>query len=168
MALTESVAWVEGFIVFLDDYQRDLTKAKFGAVKAWHVTTRLGKRMLAELSVPRNGAKNSFKAGRNQQVCERVFGAVLKSHDVMARYKRYGYKNDSSISSELVKFLAVNTGFEAIDVLTSKVASMEHTLKELDKEVKIASKSASSSANKADEVKKLIDSLIKRVVKLEK
>jgi hypothetical protein len=43
MALTESVAWIEGFIVFLDDYQRDLTKAKFGVKKAWHVATRLGK-----------------------------------------------------------------------------------------------------------------------------
>ena len=27
MALTESVAWLEGYIVFIDDYQRDLTKA---------------------------------------------------------------------------------------------------------------------------------------------
>jgi hypothetical protein len=34
MALTESVAWLEGFIVFLDDYHRDLTKAKFGTKKA--------------------------------------------------------------------------------------------------------------------------------------
>jgi hypothetical protein len=27
--LTGSVSWIEGFIVFLDDYHRDLTKAKF-------------------------------------------------------------------------------------------------------------------------------------------
>jgi hypothetical protein len=168
MALTESVAWVEGFIVFVDDYQRDLTRAKFGTKKAWHVTTRLGRRMLSELSVPRNGAKNSFKAGKNQQVCERVFWAVLKSHDVMARYRRHGYKNDPSISSELVKFLAVNTGFEAIDVLTTKVASMEQTLKEVEKEVKVASKAASTASNKVDESKKLIDLLSKRIAKLEK
>jgi hypothetical protein len=42
MALTESMTWLEGFIVFLDDDHRDRTKAKFGTKKAWHVTTRLG------------------------------------------------------------------------------------------------------------------------------
>jgi hypothetical protein len=45
---------------------------------------------------------------------------------------------------------------------------MEFTLKELEKEVKIASKAASSASNKADEVKKQNDLLIKRVTKLEK
>jgi hypothetical protein len=39
MALMESVSWTEGFILFLDDYHKDLTKVKFGTKKAWHVTT---------------------------------------------------------------------------------------------------------------------------------
>ena len=64
--------------------------------------------------------------------------------------------------------MAVNTGFEAIDVLTIKVASMEHTLKEVEKEVKVASKAASTASNKVDESKKLIDLLSKRIAKLEK
>jgi hypothetical protein len=53
---------------------------------------------------------------------------------------RIGYKNDPSIFSELVKFLADNTGFEAIDVLAKKVASMESTLMDLEKEANMASK----------------------------
>jgi hypothetical protein len=68
MTLRESVSWVEGFIVFLDDYHLDLTKAKFGTKKAWHVATRLGKRILEEITTPRNGVSNSFEAGNNEQV----------------------------------------------------------------------------------------------------
>jgi hypothetical protein len=41
-------------------------------------------------------------------------------------------------------------------------------LKELVKEVNVATKSAMASGNKSDEVKKLIDLLSKRVVKLER
>jgi hypothetical protein len=38
-ALTESCAWIIGFIQFIDEYYRELSKAKFGPTKAWHVTT---------------------------------------------------------------------------------------------------------------------------------
>jgi hypothetical protein len=168
MALTESVSWLEGFIVFLDDYYRDLTKARFGSKKAWHVTTRLGRRMLLEIAVPRNGIQNSFQAGRNDQICQRIIWSVLKAHDIMARYKRHNYKDDPTVSSELVKFLAVNTGYEALDILTGKMASMETDVAAMKKDVAAAIKAASSAANKADEGKKVYDLLAKRVAKLEK
>jgi hypothetical protein len=168
MALTEAVSWLDGFIVFLDDYHRDLTKAKFGSKKAWHVATRLGRRMLLEIAVPRNGVQNSFQAGRNDQICQRIFWSVLKSHDIMARYKRHNYKDDPTVSSELVKFLAVNTGFEALDTLVGKVSVLEESVATLKKEVQASIKASASASNKADEGKKFYDLLLKRVVKLEK
>jgi hypothetical protein len=168
MALTESVTWIEGFIVFLDDYHRDLTKAKFGTKKAWHVATRLGKRMLEEIAYPRNGVSNSFEAGNNEQVCQRILWAVLRAHDIMARYKRNGYKDDPTVSAELVKFMAVNTGFEALEAVVVKVKSMEAELVASRKESTAANKAAASAANKTDEQKKLYDLLVKRIAKLEK
>jgi hypothetical protein len=168
MALTESVSWVEGFIVFLDDYHRDLTKAKFGTKKAWHVATRLGKRILEEIAYPRNGVSNSFEAGNNEQVCQRIFWAVLRAHDIMARYKRNGYKDDPTVSAELVKFMAVNTGFEALDVLALEVKGMKSDLDASRKESAAANKAAASAANKSDELKKFCDVLVKRIAKLEK
>jgi hypothetical protein len=48
-ALTESCAWIIGFIQFVDEYYMELSKAKFGPTKAWHVTTRLAKRILDEV-----------------------------------------------------------------------------------------------------------------------
>jgi hypothetical protein len=86
----------------------------------------------------------------------------------MARYKRHNYKDDPTVSSELVKFLAVNTGYEALDILTGKMASMETDVAAMKKDVAAAIKAASSAANKADEGKKVYDLLAKRVAKLEK
>jgi hypothetical protein len=167
MALTESVSWIEGFVVFLDDYHRDLTKAKFGTKKAWHVATRLGKRILEEIAYPRNGVSNSFEAGNNEQVCQRILWAVLRTHDIMARYKRNGYKDDPTVSAELVKFMAVNTGFEALEVLSAKVKTMAAEVTEAKREAHAATKTAAAAANKADELKKAFDLVLKRVAKLE-
>jgi hypothetical protein len=86
----------------------------------------------------------------------------------MARYKRNGFKDDPTVWAELVKFMAVNTGFEAFEVMVSKVKVMDAELSTTKKENAIAVKAASSAANKADELKKVVDLLIKRVVKLEK
>jgi hypothetical protein len=92
-ALTESVAWIIGFIQFIDEYYRELSKAKFGPAKAWHVTTRLAKRILDEVGTPRYGVQGAFRVGDSVQICQQIFWAVLKSHDVMASYKRLNFKN---------------------------------------------------------------------------
>jgi hypothetical protein len=168
MALTESVSWVDGFIVFLDDYQRDLNQAKFGAKKAWNVSTRLGRRILEELALPRNGVGNSFEAGNREQVCQKVFWAAIRSHDIMARYKRNNFKDDPTVSAELVKFIAVNTGFEQLDTVALKVKAMEADVITSKKAAAEAIKTASAAGNKTDELKKVIDLLLKRIVKLEK
>jgi hypothetical protein len=168
MALTESLAWVEGFIVFLDEYQRDLSRAQFGVKKAWNVSTRLGRRILEEIAQPRNGVLNSFEAGNSTQVCQKVFWAVIRSHDIMARYKRNGFKDDPTVSAELVKFMAVNTGFEALDALVVKVKTMEADLALSKKASAEAIKAAAAAANKTDEMRKAFDLLSKRIGKLEK
>jgi hypothetical protein len=62
-ALTESAAWIVGFIQFIDKYYRELSKAKFGPIKSWHVTTRLAKWILDEVGTPRYGAQGFFQVG---------------------------------------------------------------------------------------------------------
>jgi hypothetical protein len=167
-ALTESSAWLVGFIQFIDEYYRELSKAKFGTGKAWHVTTRLAKRILDEVGAQRYGVQNAFQVGDSRQICQQILWAVLKSHDVMLEYKRLNFKNHPSIATELVKFLAINTSFEAIEKLTTQVAAHQLEICENKKSMAAATKSAMSAANKADEAKKLFDQLTKRVVVLEK
>jgi predicted phage tail protein len=85
----------------------------------------------------------------------------------MARYKRNGYKDDPTVSAKLVKFMAVNTGFEALEAVVVKVKGMEAELAASRKESAAANKAAASAANKTDELKKLCDLLVKRITKLE-
>jgi uncharacterized protein YoxC len=160
-SLTESAGWIIGFIQFIDKYHSELSKAKFGAGKAWHVTTRLAKRILDDVGDQRYGIQNTF------QICQQIAWAVLKSHDLMAEFKNLEFKNHPSISGELVKFLAIDTSFGAIEKLALKVAELEGEANENRKQLSIAVKSASTAGNKADEVKLLIKALSKRVVKLE-
>jgi hypothetical protein len=160
-ALTESVAWIIGFIQFIDEYYRELSKAKFGPTKAWHVTRRLAKRILDEVGTPCYGVQGAFQVGDSTQICQQIFWAVLKSHDVMTSYKRLNFKNHPSIATKLVKFLAINTSFEAIDKLTTKTAYLELEIANFKKQGAAAVKSAASAANKSDKAKKQSNSLTK-------
>ena len=168
LALTESMGWIEGFITFIDTYYRELTKAKFGSPKAWHVTTRLAKRVLDEVGTVRQSAQGGFEAGNAVKICQNIVWAVLKAHDVMAEYKRLSFKNHPSVATELVKFLAINTSFEAIEKLVSQTKVLETEMSDMKKQVATAVKSAASSANKADEARKQSDILFKKVAALEK
>jgi hypothetical protein len=167
LALTESMGWIEGFITFMDTYYRELTKAKFGSAKAWHVTTRLAKRVLDEVGTTRQSAQGGFEAGNAVKICQNIVWAVLKAHDVMAEYKRLSFKNHPSVATELVKFLAINTSFESIEKLVAQTKVLETEVSELKKQVTASVKSSASSANKADEARKQSDALVKRVAKLE-
>jgi hypothetical protein len=93
--------------------------------------------------------------------------AVLKSHDAMASYKRLNFKNHPSISTELVKFLAINTSFEAIEKLTSQVSTLVLESAETKRKLAAAEKASSSAGNRADDVKKLSEGFAKRLAKLE-
>jgi hypothetical protein len=43
----------------------------------------------------------------------------------MADFKKHGYKHHPAIASELVKFLVINTSFELLEKMTTKVAVLE-------------------------------------------
>ncbi len=72
------------------------------------------------------------------------------------------------VSSELVKFLAVNSGYEVLDSLKIEMVSVKADLATVKKDILSSVKVANAAGNKADEIKKTQDALIKRVVKIEK
>jgi hypothetical protein len=166
-ALTKSAAWIVGFIQFIDEYYRELSKAKFGPKKSWHVTTCLAKQILDEVGTLCYGAQGSFQVGNSTQICQQIVWAVSKNNDVMGTFKRLNYKNHPSIANELVKFLAINTNFEAIEKLTNKTGYLELEIVDFKKQLRISVKSTALAANKADEANKENYLLSKRVIKLE-
>jgi hypothetical protein len=85
----------------------------------------------------------------------------------MTSYKQLNFKNHPSIATELVKFIVINTSFEAIKKVTRKVAAPELKILDYQKQIAAAAKLAASAANKADKSKKQSDSFLKCLNKLE-
>ena len=167
LALSDSVSIVEALIQFIDDFVKHLTTAKFSQKKALHVTTRLAKRILTEMFGPRQGVLKTFKSGNLEQTSAYIFWASVRSLDIGLGFKRTGMENLHIVSSELVKFLLVNTGYESISGLESKVTTLESQATELQKSARNSEKSAVTASNKADNLKKVCDALVKRITKLE-
>eukprot|EP00978_Attheya_sp_CCMP212_P001946 scaffold4045_cov32-Attheya_sp.AAC.2 len=69
------------------------------------------------------------------------------------------YQNDPVVSSELVKFLVINTSFEAIDSLQKTVSELETKLSAASKLIHVSDKAAQSASNKSDETKHMCDAL---------
>ena len=78
----------------------------------------------------------------------------------MQEFMDAGIKDHPAISSEYVKFLAANTGFE-------KVNSLEKRVTELDKTWKEQCKTYTTANNKVVEVQKVVSDLVKRLTKIE-
>jgi hypothetical protein len=85
----------------------------------------------------------------------------------MTYFKSLSFRNYPSIATKLVKFLAVNPSFESINLLLFKRCSLEAEASGYKRQIAKAVKSAASWSNKADEAKKLGDSLTKHLTKLE-
>jgi hypothetical protein len=111
--------------------------------------------------------KEAPHAGDLTQIARTVFWASLCSLDIMERIQGNHFKYDPLVSSELVKFLAINTGFEAIEQLKSAVEGHSTLIRDIAKSATTVDKSATTASNKADEARKAVDSLAKRVERLE-
>ena len=85
----------------------------------------------------------------------------------MSEISSLDYRDSPIVSTELVKFLLLNTSVESVEKLERQSESFTSSFKDLSKEVTMTTKSIHSTANKADELKKVLEALRKRVDKLE-
>ena len=123
LSVTNSVGILEDIIIFMDNLVKDLTKVKFSSKKAFHVTSRLVRRFFTDVFIPRQGIIKSSKSGNVTQIAGAILWSTLQSLNIAMHFKSICFKNIDIISSELVKFLLTNTGYESIQVLEQKVDS---------------------------------------------
>ena len=166
-SLTEAIAWTNGLINYIEITYDEYAAGKFGTSKSWHVTTKLATAIILEISKPREGSLNSFEAGDGVAMSKVIFYSVLQSLDAMAQISSLDYRDAPVVSTELVKFLSLNTSVEAVDKLTRQSYDFESNIKELLRDVAGSKKSIMSVGNKSVEMKKVLDALKKRVDKLE-
>ena len=168
LALTESVSWVEGICKFLDETYNEYSRSRYGSKRAWHITTRLGKALIEKVAAPRNSVHNSFKISNPFEVSKSITYASLRALDLMMEISGFNFKNSPIVTSELSKFLALNSNFEVVEKLHAKVNALEIENNTLKREVKQAASAASTAANKWDSTfKSIVEDLKKRVRLLE-
>jgi hypothetical protein len=157
-SVTNSVTWILLLVGYIDDtYKNLMTQNTFTTDKAWQLATQLARRIFYEVSFPRLGV----------MMVTRSFWPIVRCLDIMNRYKVCGFKDDPSIASEYVKFLAANSGTDLLDKVVAKLSAFESELKEVSKVAKGLGGSSSTIQNKLDESKRTIAELTKRIVKLE-
>ena len=165
-SLSVSIAWCISFIDYLGETYEEYASGKFGPRKAWHVTTKLGLSLIREIAKPRSGTINSFTAGDQRKVSSHIFWATLKSLDKRAEILGYQFKNHPVVSTELVKFLSLNTSVEAVDKLTLQHISFQQEIKALKTELGAVQRNSSTNGNKVTKFSPKLTALVKRVEKI--
>jgi len=168
LALTESVAWVDSLVKFIDDTYNEYSRSRYGTKKAWNITTRLAKSLIEKVASPRNSIHNSFKIKRPSQVSKAITYASLRSLDLMMGIIQVNFKNSPIITAELSKYLALNTNYEAVEQVQKKLIAIESDTSSMRKDVKSAVSAANTAGNKWDSsVKPQLEDLKKRLRALE-
>ena len=167
-SVSDSCSFILLLITFIDNTYRDYKRAKFSPKKAWHITTLLSKKLINKIYQPRIGVGETFYGGHPRDIGKAIFYASLKSLDMMSNIRETGMANDPSISSELVKYLAMNTEFDTIIRLKEENGQLKKEMIDLKKDLKEAQKAASTIGNKSDSLKSSLEALTRRVKTLEK
>ena len=167
-SVSDTVAWTYELINYLDVTYSEYSEGKFGAKKAWHVTTKLATALILEVSKPRESTLNELetKADNVTFNARVVFYNMLKSLDVMAEISSVNFVDHPAVSTELVKFLLLNTSVDAVDKLMEKLEVMSTTVSMLQKDVARAVQTATTAGNKQEALSNQIKELMKQVKKL--
>jgi len=166
-ALADSITWANKLIKFIDDTFREYSRARYGAKKAWHVTTKLAIALMEYISAPRTVVFNSFRVGNHLSVAKSVSYSFLKCLDLMVEIEKLDFRNSPIITSELAKFLALNSNYESVEQLQKEIVKLNEGMSKSLKDAASAVKSVGTIGNNFDKSQKEIGALSKRVKTLE-
>jgi hypothetical protein len=161
--LRNSLAFAKEIIAFFDETVEEFAETKLSRSKAMHIGSSMKLALIEYVAEPRCGVVSSLLTvgeGANISNTQLIFWATLGSLDRMAEVTALEFKNHPKVSSALVKFLAVNTGMDA-------VASLEVRVDQLERDLKEALKTAKTAAAAAASAKTDLDAQQKRLTRLE-
>jgi hypothetical protein len=98
-----------------------------------------------------------------QSTMATVIYHVLLTINVQEEFRQVGIKNDVMVSSEYVKFLSTNTGYDSIEKQSVRMAKLEVVNKDLVIKVQETSTSAKTSGTLCAEIKKKVDTHEKKL-----
>ena len=167
LSLNTSSTFITSLLNFMETTYRTYVRSQFSTAKSWHITTRLARSIIEKINKPRYGVLESFKAGDAKDIGKAVFYSTLRCLDIMTEMIRIKFDNDPIIANELVKFLSLNNDNESVKRIEKESNDLKIEVKGAQKDMKEGLKAMQSVGNRADELKKTIENLTKRVKSLE-
>ena len=101
-------------------------------------------RLIEFIGGPRNTIYNTFRIDLPEDISKSMFFASAQSLDRMAEVSSKGFKNSPIVMGELTKFLALDSNYELVGKLHSKIGSIQTSQDSLEKEVAASVKSSST------------------------
>jgi hypothetical protein len=164
-ALERSISWIINLASWIDRaYENAHIASRMSEVKSWALVTQLVRRVFAEIFVVRMGTVQAM-GGDRKTMCTGVLWSVFRTHDKMAEFDDVNFEDHPAISSEHIKFLATNSGFDMLATLEKEVACLKCETKETALKVTAASRKADAASTVSDLNKKAIAELVKKVDK---
>jgi hypothetical protein len=94
--------------------------------------------------------------GDRKTLCAAILWAVFRAHDKMNKFESQNIEDHPAIASEHIKFLATNSGFDALGSLERDVAILKSDGKEAGRQAAAAVKKSDGACTSADINKKAI------------
>ena len=169
MSLTESVAFAEALIKFLDETVEEFRVTKLGNAKSFHIGTSMVLAVIKYIASPRTGIQKglafSGREGRNDasRNAQNIFWAQLRSLDKMAKVRSLRFRELPEVSAALIMFLGLNTGIESIEKLQGQMLTLEPTIKSASNLSKEAVNTAKKAVFNSEEAIKLAKEVAKKL-----
>jgi hypothetical protein len=163
LALESSAAFVMSMVSFIEENRESYALSNYPDAMQWSLNTRLSYRVWKEIYTPCSGLMEKVEPNDLQSTAATVIYHVLLTVDLQESFRKVGIKNHSVVSSEYVKFLSTNTGYDSIAKLQSSMVKLEDQNKVLTVTVREASASAKTASTTCGELKKKVEAHEKRL-----
>ncbi|KAL7559226.1 hypothetical protein ACA910_014778 [Epithemia clementina (nom. ined.)] len=150
-ALSNTQTFVWNLVAFIDKTMEDLVgNSDFDERKAWSITTQIMSQIFSNIHEVCRTISTLLQPNNPDSVCAYVLWGVLWTQDVMQEYIDTQFQGHPSISSEYIKFLAVNSGTKTVKKLEGKFEKLQEKNAVLMEQIKKTSSKADSASNIVD------------------
>lgn len=163
MSLTASVSFITQLVNYVDSlFEKLHIHSKFTVDTAWSLTMQVLDRICGDLYAAKDGVANGMRGDR-ASICASILWSSLKTNDVAQVYIDNRFENHPAVSSEFIKFLATNSGFEKVEQLGKEMELNKAKLLSAIDEVKRAAAKADTASTKSADTARDLAALIRRV-----
>jgi hypothetical protein len=163
LALESSASFIMSMISFIEENRESYALSNYPDAMQWSLNTRLSYRVWKEVYAPCSGLMEKVEPNNLQSTAATVIYHVLLTMDLQESFRKVGIKNHQVVSSEYVKFLSTNTGYDSIAKLQTSMVKLEEQNKLLTVTVREASASAKTASTTVGDMKKKVEAHEKRL-----